>query len=182
MTTRNQAMTVEEFWTIYAGREFELVEGEVVARPPEGLRHGAVCSRVATHLGDFVDTHQLGEVVGASTGFRLFPVTLRAVDAAFISNEKLVQVSDPDKFAPFAPDLAVEVVSPTDSATEVRQKVRHYLQAGTALVWVIYPELREVEVHAQAGVVQTFTHEDTLDGGEVLPGLALPVMRLFPPE
>ncbi|MBN1966347.1 MAG: Uma2 family endonuclease [Anaerolineae bacterium] len=182
MVTQEKLMTVEEFWAQYAGQPYELVEGEVVPMTLTGLTHGFITSRVAAHLRSFVDEHQLGEVVGAETGFRLSDVALQAVDAAFVSKEKLARITEPDKFAPFAPDLAVEVVSPNDSASGVRQKVRRYLRAGTALVWVIYPELREVEVHRQDGTVQTATHADTLDGGDVLPGLALPVASLFPPQ
>ena len=181
MIIREQLMTVEEFWERYADQPYELIEGEVFAMPPTGLSHGFVSRRVVSQLGDFADQHQLGDVVGAETGFQLSETTVRAADAAFISNEKLATVTDPEKFAPFAPDLAVEIVSPNESAYEIRQKVRAYLEAGTALVWVIYPDSREVIVHYPDGTAKTASEDGTLDGGDVLPGLAIRVADLFPP-
>ena len=175
-------MTVEAFWEQYANQPYELIDGEVVAVVPAGLSHGFITSRIAAKLRQFVDEHDLGEVTGAETGFRLSSDTLRAPDAAFISHAKLTTVVEAEKFATFAPDLAVEVVSPNDAASDIQQKVDSYLEAGTALVWVIYPDLRKVVVHHPDGTARSVPYEGTLDGGEVLPGLQLPVADLFPPQ
>ncbi len=182
MVIEEKRMTVETFWEKYGGKSYELIDGRVSPVTPTGYLHGAVTARILARLGDFVDAHELGEVVGGETGFFLADDFMRAVDAAFISREKLAQITDPVRYLPFAPDLAVEVVSPSDQAEDIRQKVDAYLRAGTALVWVIYPTLRQVIVHQPDGTARTVQEHESLDGGAVLPGLALPVATLFPPE
>lgn len=177
METR--VLSIDDFWTGYQGQPFELIDGDVVEMPPTGIEHGAVTRRVGARLGDFVDARQLGEVVGGEVGFRLDDTTLRAADCAFISREKMARLTNPEKYAPFAPDLAVEVVSPNDAAQDIQAKVEQYLAAGTALVWIIYPSLRRVIVHTPDGHSTSYNESDTLDGGSVLPGLALPVASLF---
>src|SRR5688572_9785566 len=107
MVLQEKHLTAEDFWKQYAGQPYELIEGAAVERMPTGYLHGAVTRRVAALLGDFVDEHQLGDVVGAETGFRLSEQELRGADAAYISREKLATIKDPEKFLPFAPDLAV---------------------------------------------------------------------------
>ncbi len=106
--------------------------------------------------------------------------TLRAPDAAFISKARLATITQPDKFLPFPPDLAVEVVSPGDTATEIQDKVNLYLEAGTRLVWVIYPDLRQAVVHRANRTAQTILYEGVLDGEDVLPGLSIALSDLFP--
>ncbi len=181
MVVGERLMTVEEFWAQYAGQPYELVEGEITAVTPTGYLHMIVTTRVITQLRNFVDTHQLGEVGGAEGGFYLSPTEMRTADAAFISNEKLARITDPDKYLPFAPDLAVEVIAPGDTAADIQHKVDTDLQAGTALVWVIYPSLKKVIVYRPDGTARAIPEDGTLDGGEVLPGLAVPVKSLFPP-
>ena len=149
---------------------------------PTGGIHGSVTRRVGALLGAFVDEHGLGEVFGAETGFRLAEHTLLGADAAFLAQEKWLAVEAPERPVPFAPDLAVEVVSPHDSARQIQDKVDLYLEAGTALVWVIYPDSRKVVVHYPGYSAQTFFEEAVLDGGEMLPGLQIPVTKLFPPQ
>jgi Uma2 family endonuclease len=180
MVVDERVMTVEEFWAQYAGQPYELVEGRVEEVTPTGYLHGSVTSRTLAHLIGFVEQHGLGDVVGAETGFHLSATVMRAADAAFIGNEKLARITDPDKYLPFAPDLAVEVVSPGDTAADIQHKVDAYLQAGTALVWVIYPSLKKVIVYRPDGTARTIPEGGALDGGEVLPGLAIPVAALFP--
>jgi Uma2 family endonuclease len=182
MTVQETLLTVEEFWKQYAGKPFELVEGEIVAVTPAGGLHGAITRRVASHLGNYVDENELGEVYGAETGFYLSPTVMRGADAAFVRKEKLEKITDLESYIPFAPDLAVEVVSPNDMATEIQKKVKLYLAAGTALVWVIYPDLRSVVAHYPDQTSKTFSSDSTLDGSDVLPGLEIAVSHLFPPE
>jgi Uma2 family endonuclease len=180
MVLQERLLTVEEFWEQFEGKPYELIHGRIVEIVPTGYSHGAVARRVASLLGDFVDENNLGDVVGAETGFRLNARTMRGADAAFIKNTKLVQIKELEKFLPFEPDLAVEVVSPHDTASEILDKVKLYLDAGTVLVWVIYPELREVVVHYPDRSAKTFTEAENLDGNPVIPGLTVPVAKLFP--
>jgi len=174
-------MTVEEFWKQYEGQPYELVNGEVIETVPTGFEHGAAQSRTNAHLRLFVDAHKLGEVVGGETGFWLATNTMRAADVAFISNDQLAKITERGKYLPFPPDLAVEIVSPNDTAGEIETKVRQYLRAGTRLVWVIYPELRHVIVYHPDGSSKLVEAPAALDGGDVLPGLSIPVAELLPP-
>jgi len=180
MAVQEKRLTVEEFWQEYAGKPYELIRGEIVAVTPTGVSHGGVTRRIGTLLGDFVDAHGLGEVVGAETGFWLTADTLRAADCAYINQEKMSQLANPEKFAPFAPDLAVEVVSPGDTAFDIRDKVDLYRAAGTRLIWVIYPSSRKVDVYLPDGTAREVSEGGALDGGDVLPGLHIPVEALFP--
>ncbi len=193
MGVREKLLTVEEFWAQYAGKLYELVDGRVVPTwhettegatitlAPAGGTHGATERRVAKHLSNFVDPRNLGEIYSGETGFALGPNILRGAEVAFIGRGKLARITEPAKFIPFAPDLAVEVVSPNDTASEVARKVEEYLNAGTAIVWFIYPEIQQVVVHLSDRTAKTYTLTETLDGGDVLPGLQIAVSDLFPP-
>jgi Uma2 family endonuclease len=181
MIVQEQLITVEAFWEQYAGQPYELVHGRIVQVPPTGFSHGTVTSRIAALLRAFVDSQGVGgEVLGAETGFWLDPHTLRGADCAYISQAKIASVSEPDKFVPFAPDLAVEVVSPGDTAQAIRDKVDQYRAAGTRLIWVIYPSLRKVDVYLPDGTSYEVRNDGTLGGGDVLPGLQVAVAGLFP--
>jgi len=175
-------MTVEELWAQYAGQPLELVNGRVVEKPLAGVSQGAVTGRIGALLGTYVDEHKLGEVVGAETGFWLDPHTLRGPDCAYISREKIASISEPDKYAPFAPALAGEVVSPGDTASDLRAKVDQYSAAGTRLIWVIYPSLRKVDVYQPDGTSYEVKADGTLNGGDVLPSLQINMVDLFPSE
>jgi len=180
MSVQEQLLTVEEFWAEYAGKPFELVHGRIVEVALKGGIHGVVSARVGMRLGGFIDENELGEMLVA-TGFQLAPDMLRGADVAFVRREKWAVVEHQEKYVPFAPDLAVEVVSPNDSALEVLNKVEEYLAAGTLLVWVMYPDTRKVVVHYPDHTARTFGADEYLEGGDVVPGLKLAVVDLFPP-
>ncbi|MBN1309831.1 MAG: Uma2 family endonuclease [Anaerolineae bacterium] len=158
----------------------ELVKGEIQAMTPSGGRHGEVAIEIGAFIRTHVKSRQLGRVTGAETGYILStdPDTVRAPDVGFVSSTRAPGPL-PESFIPYAPDLAVEVVSPHDTATKIHQKVVEYLRAGTQLVWVLYPESRTVAVHTSDGA-HTLTEENTLDGGDVLPGFSVPVREIFP--
>ena len=179
MVIREQIITVEQFWEAFAGKPFELVDGEVVKVLLRGGLHGVVAARIGTILSNFVIENSLGDVFGVGTAFQLGN-DLRGTDAAFVSMERWQTVTEPDKYVPFAPDLAVEVVSPNDTAADVRAKVDLYLTHNTQLVWIVYPAQRQVIVHDPDHTARTFTEDKTLDGGDVLPGLQVPVAKFFP--
>src|SRR5918999_4421837 len=149
MRTRKTLLTAEELFRLSStGRRYELVKGELFEMPPAGGRHGSVAMRLGILLCGHVRASQLGEVFAAETGFilRRSPDTVRALDASFVSKERLPAGELPVGFLETAPDLAVEVVSPGDSAREVREKVEDWLRAGTRLVWTI-PATRSVIVY-----------------------------------
>ena len=122
-----------------------------------------------------------GSYVGVEAGFLLGsePDTVRAPDVAYVSTARIPPAGIPEGFWPLAPDLAVEIISPHDSADLVREKVRDYLTAGTPLVWVIYPRSIEVLAYTPDGRWHTFGPNDTLEAPDALPGFACPVAMLF---
>ena len=164
------------------GRRRELVDGELREMAPAGFRHGRVAVRIGGRLDEFVRSRKLGAVAGAETGFRLTrqPDTVRAPDVSFIAAHRLPSDEDEqERFLELAPDLVVEVVSPSDRAAEVTEKALAWLDAGVALAWVVYPRQRLVAVYTPGGAVTHVGEGEELDGGEVLPGLRLPVADLF---
>ncbi|MGH7589063.1 MAG: Uma2 family endonuclease [Gemmatimonadota bacterium] len=173
-------MSIEDFERLPDdGSRRELVRGQVVKEPPAGFRHGGIAARIAGLLDSFVRQNDLGEVVTAETGFVLFdePPTVRAPDVAFVTRERLT--FDPDGFAPLAPDLAVEIVSPSNTVSEIHHKVMDYLDAGTRLVWVVEPRTRSVTAYRSLKQIRLLTGDDEIDGADVLPGLRLKVSELF---
>ena len=153
------------------GKRTELVEGELVVIAPGGGRHGRIAHRAAVFITNHVLNRDLGEVFAAGTGFllRRDPDTVRAPDVAFVSSERLGTSEAPAGFVERAPDLAVEVVSPCDSAAAVQSKVEDWLGADTRSA-TVYRSLHEVEV---------LSEPDSLDGAPVLTDFAVPVGDLL---
>lgn len=165
-----------------SGWRTELVRGRVVREPAAGFEHGRITAIVGSILTRFVGERNLGVVVGAETGFVLAedPPIVRAPDAAFVATARLpVGTTSIKGFARLAPDLAVEIVSPSNSAADIRDKVRDYLDAGVRLVWVLEPRDRAVAVHRSGQERVVLRSDDALDGDDVLPGLRVPVTELF---
>lgn len=159
----------------------ELVAGEVTAMPPVGDDHGAVALDLSWYINTFVRRERLGVVYAAETGFILArnPDTVRAPDVAFVRAERVRPRGQRTGYVPFAPDLAVEVVSPNDRLAHGERTVQEYLAAGTRLVWVAHPAQQTVTVYAPDQAVRVLGVADELDGGGVLPGFRLAVARLF---
>ena len=162
------------------GFRYELVRGELRRMSPAGYQHGRLVMNIATPLDQFVRKHQLGTVCAAETGFLLTenPDTVRAADVAFIRRERVIVAQDTAGYWRGAPDLVVEVVSPHDLYTEVDEKITDWLDAGTGMVVVVNPRKRTVTVY-QAVTIMLLREEDTLHGGEIVPGWALPVTAIF---
>ena len=132
-------------------------------------------------LLDHVQAHRLGTVCAAETGFYLSrdPDTVRAPDVSFVAQERIPAEADTDDYWPIAPDLAVEVVSPSERTAEVLAKVADYLEAGTRLVWVVYPQTQTIVVYRPSAEVRLLSVGDTLEGEDVMPGFACPVADVF---
>ncbi len=162
------------------GYRHELVRGRLVREPPPGAEHGGVTVEIGRLLGNFVRERGIGRVM-AEAGFVLAgdPPTVRAPDVAFLAADRIPEAGLPAGYVTGAPDLAVEVVSPSNTLAEVRAKVLDYLAAGARAVWVVEPRTRGVTVYAAGGGVRDLGPGDELDGDEVLPGLRLPVAALF---
>lgn len=159
----------------------ELVDGKLVARAMSSIRSSALAIRVAVALGNFVYQHDLGLVGGADGAYILKqdPQTVRIPDVSFVRVDRLPPLDQQFRFLALAPDLAVEVVSPSDRANDVTEKVREYLDAGVRLIWVVHPEQRMVTVFTPDHTARLLYEDDTLDGGDVLPGFSIPVAELF---
>lgn len=164
------------------GLRRELVGGHLISEPPASFGHGRVGLRILQSLQSFVEQHDLGEVVSLETGFLLArdPDTVRAPDIAFVSRETLERAGDVRGFFPGAPDLAVEVRSPSERPAEVHAKVADYLAAGTRMVWVVDPERERVSVYRSLLQPASVARDETLDGADVLPGYRVLVGDLFP--
>jgi Uma2 family endonuclease len=163
------------------GFRYELVRGELRKMAPAGHEHGGIVMNVSTPLDQHVRANDLGRVYAAETGFKLAsnPDVVRAPDVAFVSRKRLEETGDTEGYWPGAPDLAVEVISPGDSYTEVEEKVVDWLEAGTHMVAVINPRKRLITVYRSLSEVAVLTAEDSLDGGDVVPGWRVPVASLF---
>ena len=163
------------------GFRYELVCGELRKMTPAGNEHGRIAALLTISLGQHVLANRLGSIYAAETGFRLAsdPDTVRAPDAAFVSQVRLDAVGSVAGYWPGAPDLAVEVVSPGDRSGEVEEKVAVWLAAGTQMVVVVEPRQRTVAVHRADGVIRALQEGDVLEGGEVVPGWKVSVAALF---
>ena len=162
-------------------RRYELIRGELRTMSPTKPLHGVICGRLTVKVGSFVEEHELGEVFGAETGFlvQTDPDSIIAADMAFISRERLATAETLEKFFPFAPDLAVEVLSPSNTINEIDEKIALYFAAGSRAVWIFNPMRHTVAVYGSPFDVRILGEQDTLDGGEVLPGFALDLSKLF---
>ena len=149
VVTEGRLVSAEVFFGMPRnGRRQELVRGRVVEMTPTGWRHGSVEGAVYRILDEFVERHGLGEVAVGEVGHVLArePDSVRGADVSFLSNERLQQVDDPNRFVQVAPDLAVDVLSPSDTASDVLDKVRQYREAGTRAVWLADPILETMTV------------------------------------
>jgi Uma2 family endonuclease len=179
-----QLLKVEEFAQLGSDVDHvELIRGELVNMPPTNFEHGEVSGNIHTRLGMHVLQNHLGAVLSAETGFTVAcdPDTVLAPDIAFVRADRRPQGRERRRFAALAPDLVVEVISPSETADEVVAKVMTYLQAGVPLVWVVHPAQKVVTVYTPDRVGRLLSSGDTLDGGDVLPGFSLPLDEVFPP-
>lgn len=180
---RLSPVTTEELFDMPDdGGRCELVKGEITRLTPNGAAHGVLTARIGRLLDEYVEANDLGVCCGAETGFILErdPDTVRAPDAAVVLASRVPGSGIPAGYWPFAPDLAVEVISPSDRLADVHVKIAEYFAAGTRLVWLVEPETRMVHVYRSPQQVEVLGTEDNLEGGDVLPGFQCPVQRLFP--
>jgi Uma2 family endonuclease len=163
------------------GFRYELVQGELRQMNPAGNVHGRVTMSFAWRLARHVEENRLGTVYAAETGFRLAsdPDTVRVPDVALVSQARVEAIGEVEGFWPEAPDLAVEVVSPGDSYSEVEEKVFAWLDAGTKMVVVINPRQRSATVYKSPTDIVALTEADVLAGGDVVPGFELAVREIF---
>jgi Uma2 family endonuclease len=174
-------LTVQDLEKIQAqlpDHRMELVDGEIIVMPPSGYESDEVASSFSGQLYSWVRPRKLGRVTGAGAGFNLPNENTRAPDVSFVRAERL-KIS-PRSFADLAPDLMVEVKSPTDSLKKLRAKIQEFLGLGTLVGILIDPERRSLEVYRLTEDVAVLGDGDTLTLPDLLPGWEIAVSELWP--
>ncbi len=184
MNVLSQTLSIEQFLEISAqhpDKRYELIHGEIFEVPSPRPLHGLIAARILYFLMAYVMQTDRGYAVGDSNDFVLSGEDIFQPDAAYISKERLPHL--PERFQ-LAPDLAVEIVSPSNTASEMQYKVETYIRYGSKLVWVVYPEQKSVYVYRPEGDgslnLRKLTGEEHLEGGTVLPGFSVATSSIFP--
>jgi Uma2 family endonuclease len=179
-TLASAPLTIEQFSQLPSdGERHELNAGELITMPPPKSLHSRVVRKLLKLLEAFLDKSQSGEAF-AEAGFVLSrePLTVRQPDISVLGKERIQSTRDDDYFEG-APNLAVEIVSPSDSAQDLQLKVDQYIWAGSKQVWVLYPKSRRVHVFYAGGATTMLDETQTLTGGELLPEFSVKVAELF---
>jgi Uma2 family endonuclease len=176
MTVDTRVFTADELFELPDdGSRYELVEGELRRMSPAGAKHGAIIARILVRLGSHAEARGLGQVYSSETGFVLSrnPDTVLQPDVGYVRRERAVEN---DEFFPGPPDIAFEVISPSDRYTEVDEKKDRYLSAGTLVVVIVNPRSRKVQVHRVSGSTNV---TDTLTIDDLLPGWSMSLDDIF---
>ena len=180
MTTKQKLITADELLLMPRdGSRYELIRGVLVEKMPPGYSHGVVVSRIDYALAHYAESHDYGATGSGEPGYRLDrdPDTVRAPHISWIAPDRVpVGLQG---YPGFAPDLAVEVKSPSNSNPEMAAKAAMWLSYGSREVWVADPESTSITVHRPGAIPETLGEDETLDGGDLLPGFTTPVWRLF---
>ena len=163
------------------GVRYELDEGELVSMPFPAPFHNIVAGVIYRVLWSFVDDNHLGGVFPSDTGYVLSreKATVRGPDVSFVQADRYRSI-DLTRDIEGAPDLAVEVVSPSETAADLHKKTRQYLAAGSQVVWIVYLDSREIEVHHRDTTIRLLSEIDTVTADDLLPGFAVKVREFFP--
>jgi Uma2 family endonuclease len=181
MAMLTKPMTADDLLRLPSGRErHELVRGELRTMSPASFEHGRIGTRLLTRLACFVSETGLGVVVGPDTGFVLQrdPDLVRSPDVSFVVASRVPQVPL-NRFFPGAPDLAIDVLSPSDTVDEVEEKLSDFFAAGTRSVWIIKPRTKSVDVWTAGKLSHSLASTDLLTHPDLLPGFECPVGSLF---
>jgi Uma2 family endonuclease len=176
-------LTAEEFLLLpnpADGSQQELVRGKIITMPPpEGL-HGVTCMKAGRHIGNFVDDNDRGTVACNDTGFitERDPDSVRGPDISFWSKERLIEI--PVGYIDIAPDMLIEVLSPSNTRKQIMAKLREYFAQGVRLVWVIAPEDRTLTIYRTPEGGRLLHETATVTGEDVLPGFTSRVSDLLP--
>jgi Uma2 family endonuclease len=182
MSTTTQLMTAEELLRLPdSPYRHELVKGELITMTLPGEEHGAVIMNLAIPLGYYVKSNDLGVMYGAETGFQIErnPDTVLGPDIAFVRKDRVKKTGISKGYRFGAPELVVEVISPSDSMKKVEQKVQRWLSAGARIVWAVDLKTRTVKVYEGSDAVTVLGEADQLTGGTVVPGFRMPVAEVF---
>ena len=180
MVIQQQLLTGDELAQRVDLARGELVEGIFVKMPPPTPEHARIKARITVLLGIYLEQYDTGLLLSGEVGIftKRDPDTVRAMDAAYISYERYAQWTD-GTYLSVAPEIVVEVLSPTDRWSAVNDKIEEYFAIGVELIWIIDPRRREVTVFASPASGQRLTEKDSLTGGHILPHFNLPLQKLF---
>ena len=176
------SLTVEEFLALsLPDGKAELVRGDLRVNPPPGAPHGVAAVNLVVALGVHARAHGLGRVFADNFGYELvqLPRTVRVPDASFLRADRFPAEGVRPGVLKLAPDLAIEVLSPSETASDLEEKLDDFTFAGTPLIWVIDPDRRTVMVMAADAPVRWLREGDVLDGGSIIPGFEIPVSSIF---
>ena len=161
------------------GNKYELINGELIMGPT-GIEHEDIGARLLAALERFVLEHKLGIMCGSSAGYLMKSGNLRSPDVSFISKKRLQGFKRPPKgFFKGSPDLAVEILSPSDTIENLHEKIVEYFGNDTKLVWVINPEEQVILVYHSQRPDKLLSGNDILNGEDIFTGFTLPVSELF---
>jgi Uma2 family endonuclease len=176
-------LTVKDLETLQShcpDYRMELVNGEIIVMSPSGYESDEVATEVAAQLRNWVRPRKLGRVTGSSAGFILPNSDTRAPDVSFVEAERLRR--SPRKFAELAPDLTVEVKSPSDSVSSLRRKIDDFLTLGTRVGLLINPEKEWVEIRRSGAEAIVLHNGDLITLPDLLPGWEVKVEDLWSPQ
>lgn len=177
MTIAKARLTEDEFLRLPDdGRKYELVDGEI-KEVPTTIKHDAIGGNIVLLLGPYIRGR--GIVTISQAGFRMKSGNIRAPDVAFTRKERLPGGVPPDTFGDFSPDLAIEILSPSEDPTEIRRKIEEYFESGTQQVWHLFPATQRMTVYMSPTDLTELEAEDELGGGDLLSGFHCRVAELF---
>lgn len=181
MTTTHLLTAAELLALEREDRHFELIEGVLIEESPPNIYHARVLATLSYLLVEAVEGRGIGLVFAGDAGFILGrnPDTVLGPDLAVILTERVTPEVDEERYLELAPDLAIEIVSPSNSTGEVEREVAIYLASGVKAVWTVYPRLRQVVVHRPGEPPTVLTDQDVLTDERLLPGFETSVSRLF---
>ena len=180
-TTSTALMTAEELLELPDdGYRHELINGELERMPPPGFPHGRIAMRLMAPLANFVWDHDLGEVYDYC-GFQLTvgPDTVLGPDLAFVSKQRLREPAEDKGYWPGPPDIAGEVLSPSDRPSRVSKRISLWFDYGVKQLWIVNQKNRTVTVYRSPSDATTFSGSDYLEAQDLLPGFKLSLDRIF---
>jgi Uma2 family endonuclease len=174
-------MTAEEFERLPDTEDvaYELDEGELIERPSRSMIHNFIRGKTEGLIGNHLREHPEQGIVVAEEKFRLADGTIRQPDLALVGKDQIPSIAWEPNIQPFAPKLAIEIGSPTNTLRDLERKIRQYLDGGVLTVWIFMTNLKQINIQSAREKPRILTADDLLDHPQLLPGFSLRVGELF---